>query len=587
VKIRLFDNEGVMKKRFDLDNSTTTAQFYDMAATELGVQSNELVLSHDIPGKQAIPRSSTTLRSEGVGMAYSQTGVVHSEKPWEQGVAPVAPVAPPSMDVESTDEGSAKPSRPKTASNSMSKTFRIDDVEDIKEEEGVQAKFIPTLTIFKEAELAAKKARTYGRAKGIYDAMPLEDFDYALHTSANTFRKADGHVRMHARDAPLSVMLTGQKHRHLDNADFRDNGALQQFLGAWQRKGMAEQCMVWLYGKYVPYDAFPDGVRAEVYALYEPPQMGDFEGVNLLPDPTNEHVERVAHMLGLCRVGWATTATGRDFVGLSSSEVAAAARFQQVTRVENSPLSRFATVLLMPSEDGAVEPTLWQVTDQCVALHRDNILQTPEKPDFCKVRVADKSNVEDFVAPVIYKGHESEEIDVAFLQVRGTVTQGGSGMFKRNTFPTRLFLQKDPTMAELKNELRRYEGQLPWPELLSDFNLLVFLAGLPQLKDSMQDICNCVTNDAQLDSAVISQLQGLSGGGGGGGSSAAGMNFADFGGFGGAPAAGGAASSSNGGSGTDELRAQLMAMGCDEDAVNTVIAAGVTDIEGATAILFG
>ena len=38
------------------------------------------------------------------------------------------------------------------------------------------------------------------------------------------------------------------------------------------------------------------------------------------------------------------------------------------------------------------------------------------------VRVADKKNVEDFVSPVIYKGQESAEIDVAFLQVDGTVT---------------------------------------------------------------------------------------------------------------------------------------------------------------------
>ena len=38
------------------------------------------------------------------------------------------------------------------------------------------------------------------------------------------------------------------------------------------------------------------------------------------------------------------------------------------------------------------------------------------------MRVADKNNVEDFVSPVIYKGQESSEIDVAFLQVDGTVT---------------------------------------------------------------------------------------------------------------------------------------------------------------------
>ena len=58
--------------------------------------------------------------------------------------------------------------------------------------------------------------------------------------------------------------------------------------------------------------------------------MGAIETVTLLKDPTNEHVERVADMLGLMRVGWAITAGARDFPGLSSAELAAACRFQQV-----------------------------------------------------------------------------------------------------------------------------------------------------------------------------------------------------------------------------------------------------------------
>ena len=102
-------------------------------------------------------------------------------------------------------------------------------------------------------------------------------------------------MRMHARDAPLSVMLDGQKYRHVDNVNVCDNGGMKNFtavceithvaglgvgamclimcLQAWQNKGMAEQCVVWLYSKYVPYDAFEDGTRAEVHAVYEPPQV--------------------------------------------------------------------------------------------------------------------------------------------------------------------------------------------------------------------------------------------------------------------------------------------------------------------------
>ena len=274
-------------------------------------------------------------------------------------------------------------SKPSSRPAGARKTFRIDDVPD-EEKEGVEAKYIPSLALVKEGELAAKKARTYGAMKGIYDCCPFKEYDFTLHTSANTFKKADGHIRMHARDAPLSVILDGQKHRHVDQVLVNDSGALKNFTAAWVNKGMAEQCVVWLYGHYSDYDAFEDGIRAEVQAVYEPPQMGSVETVTLLQDPTNEHVERVARMLGMIRVGWAITGGARDFKGLSSGELAAACRFQQVTRINNSPMSRFVTVLMQPQEDGTVEPTMWQATDQAVALHRDKILQKPNKAEFCR-----------------------------------------------------------------------------------------------------------------------------------------------------------------------------------------------------------
>ena len=72
------------------------------------------------------------------------------------------------------------------------------------------------------------------------------------------------------------------------------------------------------------------------------------------------------------------------------------------------------------------------------------------------------------------------------------------GMFLRNSFPTRLFLKREPTINELKGEFRRLVlgsiwfvgddpvlgryGSLPAHEMLADFNLLVFLASLESLK---------------------------------------------------------------------------------------------------------
>ena len=83
------------------------------------------------------------------------------------------------------------------------------------------------------------------------------------------------------------------------------------------------------------------------------------------------------------------------------------------------------TLLIQPdtqSELGqaTIEPKAYQVTDQAVALHRDRILERPHKNHFCAVR--QPSSPDDFVAPVIYRGNDVDEIDVVFLQIPLPVT---------------------------------------------------------------------------------------------------------------------------------------------------------------------
>merc|ERR1712146_511241 len=115
-----------------------------------------------------------------------------------------------------------------------------------------------------------------------------------------------------------------------------------------------------MYGVYEPYEAFDNGVKAVVYALYEPPQQGQIEGFTVLPDPTNEHAERVARMLGICRVGWVFTTPARTKTDsdeplntLASSEVAMAAHFQHKTQISQNgqltPISRFVTLMIHPT----------------------------------------------------------------------------------------------------------------------------------------------------------------------------------------------------------------------------------------------
>lgn len=49
------------------------------------------------------------------------------------------------------------------------------------------------------------------------------------------------------------------------------------------------------------------GIRANVVAIYEPPQESSRDSVRLLPDEKEDVVEQIATSLGLRRVGWIFT----------------------------------------------------------------------------------------------------------------------------------------------------------------------------------------------------------------------------------------------------------------------------------------
>jgi nuclear protein localization family protein 4 len=78
--------------------------------------------------------------------------------------------------------------------------------------------------------------------------------------------------------------------------------------------------MAWLYGYYSEDPNFPEGVRVNVEALYEPPQFGEINGVQVLNDPYETKVDRIAEALSLEKVGWIFTSINQDTF-LTSQEI--------------------------------------------------------------------------------------------------------------------------------------------------------------------------------------------------------------------------------------------------------------------------
>jgi nuclear protein localization protein 4 homolog len=86
--------------------------------------------------------------------------------------------------------------------------------------------------------------------------------------------------------------------------------------------------MAWLYGYYSEDPNFKDGVRCNIEAIYEPPQIGEMNGVARLDDPKRPIVDMVASALSLERVGWIFTTLNKDKVFMTSGQLREAAALQ-------------------------------------------------------------------------------------------------------------------------------------------------------------------------------------------------------------------------------------------------------------------
>jgi nuclear protein localization family protein 4 len=65
--------------------------------------------------------------------------------------------------------------------------------------------------------------------------------------------------------------------------------------------------MGYLYGYYSEDPNYPDGVRVNVEAIYDPPQVGEMDGVEPIDDKSMNKIDMIASALSLERVGFIFT----------------------------------------------------------------------------------------------------------------------------------------------------------------------------------------------------------------------------------------------------------------------------------------
>uniref|UniRef100_A0A665WUN1 Nuclear protein localization protein 4 homolog n=1 Tax=Echeneis naucrates TaxID=173247 RepID=A0A665WUN1_ECHNA len=218
---------------------------------------------------------------------------------------------------------------------------------------------------------------------------------------------------------PSAITLNRQKYRHVDNIMFENHTIADRFLDFWRKTG--SQRMGYLYGKYTEHKDIPLGIRAEVAAIYEPPQNATQNSLELLEDPKAAAVDEIAAKLGLCKVGWIFTdllsedtrigtvrfTRNKDSHYLSAEECITAGYFQNQ---HSNPCrlsrdghfgSKFVTVVATGGPDNQVHFEGYQVSNQCMALVRDECL-LPCK-DVPELGYAKESSPEQYVPDVFYK----------------------------------------------------------------------------------------------------------------------------------------------------------------------------------------
>ncbi|XP_012590208.1 PREDICTED: nuclear protein localization protein 4 homolog [Condylura cristata] len=295
---------------------------------------------------------------------------------------------------------------------------------------------------------------------------------------------------------PSAITLNRQKYRHVDNIMFENHTVADRFLDFWRKTGA--QHVGYLYGRYTEHKDIPLGIRAEVAAIYEPPQIGTQNSLELLEDPKAEVVDEIAAKLGLRKCVGAGRREVRwpfpqDTYFLSSEECITAGAFQNkhpnICRLSPDGHfgSKFVTAVATGGPDNQVHFEGYQVSNQCMALVRDEcLLPCRDAPE---LGYAKESSSEQYVPDVFYKdidkfGNEITQlarplpVEYLIIDITTTFPKDPVHTFSipQNPFPieNRDVLGETQDFHSLATYLSQNTSSV-FLDTVSDFHLLLFL----------------------------------------------------------------------------------------------------------------
>ena len=218
---------------------------------------------------------------------------------------------------------------------------------------------------------------------------------------------------------PNAITLNQQEYRHCDYVEFESPVIVESFIKFWRETGNQRAGM--MFGRYAVEEHVPLGIKAVVSFIYEPPQSNSPQSVEFVDDPFRSTINEISELLDLKCVGWIFTdlqplsrtegtvkhLRNKNTYYLSAQECIHAAYFQNMFPSYSSYSrsgkfgSKFVTVCVTGNASNTIEMSAYQVSNQCMALVRDDILlPAKEHPGLAYVK---ESSADQYVPDAFFR----------------------------------------------------------------------------------------------------------------------------------------------------------------------------------------